>query len=108
MYRSRPNDAKPLVNVPDGARGMTPLHYACSDGNKERVEQLLLAGAKREARYTALLCKMVDRLAARQMSLVQRKGIYVSVQLVHWLKHHIRRCRKKTSVEAMLCYMKRG
>ena len=55
MYRSRLNDAKPLVNVPDGARGMTPLHYACSDGNKERMEQLLLAGAKREARYTALL-----------------------------------------------------
>ena len=68
MYRPKPESAVPLVNVLDGARGMTPLHYACSDGNKERVKQLLSAGADLEARYmycSLMICKMVDRLAAR-------------------------------------------
>ena len=50
MYRSRPEGRVPLVNIPDTALGMTPLHYACSDSNKEHMEQLLLAGADLEAR----------------------------------------------------------
>ena len=78
MYRPKPKGPVPLVNIPDRARGMTPLHYACSDSNKERVEQLLLAGADLEARYYSLMiCKMVDRLAARRMSLVQRKRFVI-------------------------------
>ena len=51
MYRSRPNGAVPLFNIPDVARGMTPLHYACSGNNKELVEKLLKEGADPKARY---------------------------------------------------------
>ena len=39
-YRAK-HDAEPLVNVQDSARGMTPLHFACSDNNRELVELLL-------------------------------------------------------------------
>ena len=39
----------PLVNIPD-FKGWTPLHYACSDNNLEFVQQLLDAGADRNAR----------------------------------------------------------
>ena len=48
-YRAK-HDAKPLVNVQDSARGMTPLHFACSDNNKELVELLLKAGGDPNAR----------------------------------------------------------
>ena len=42
-YRNRP-----LVNVPD-LRGWTPLHFACSDNNKELVELLLKGGGNPNA-----------------------------------------------------------
>ena len=73
MYRSRSKGASPLVNIPDGAQRRTSLHYACCDGNKECMEQLLLAGADLDARYCSLMiCKIVDRLAQWQMHLGQR------------------------------------
>ena len=59
-YRSRSNGARSLLNIPD-ARGMTPLHYACSGNNKELVKKLLEKGADRKARYFTVWCsKMVD------------------------------------------------
>ena len=53
-YRTE-HHAEPLVNVPDGARGLTPLHFACSDNNKELVALLLEAGADPGARYLYVL-----------------------------------------------------
>jgi len=44
----------PLVNVPE-LKGWTPLHYACSNNDKDLVQQLLDAGADPNARYYSRL-----------------------------------------------------
>ena len=56
IHLYRPEHAKSLVNVPDDARRMTPLHFACSNNNKELVEELLEAGAWPKARYCFVFC----------------------------------------------------
>ena len=68
-YRTE-HDAEPLVNVSDGARGMTPLHFACSDNNKELVALLLEAGANPVARYWSFVCV---KLLTADTSMVQAK-----------------------------------
>ena len=49
LYKYRTGTG-PLVNVPE-IRGWTPLHYACSNDDKDLVQQLLDAGADPNARY---------------------------------------------------------
>ena len=72
IHSYRTEHAKSLVNVSDDARGMTPLHFACSDNNKELVEKLLKAEAHPEARYCFLFCmfccKQLDIMLIDQYS----------------------------------------
>ena len=56
------HDAGSLVNIPDGARGMTPLHFACSDNNKELVALLLEAGADPGLRYDTIMAHVESEI----------------------------------------------
>ena len=60
-YRTE-HHAEPLVNVPDEARRMTPLHFACSDNNKELVALLLEAGADPGLRYDMIMAQMESEI----------------------------------------------